>query len=121
MARRGSKRRLELETEYWRPLLSGVGTFEACRLASTGRKTGYRWWAENGGLQPARMVKQERSSRYLSLMERQRIATTAAAMATWHTTGQSGRRPSREWSLGQPVFDRWPLDPQCQFSGGACR
>jgi hypothetical protein len=50
MARRGRKRRLELESEYWRLLLSGVGTFEACRLVGIGKKTGYRWRAENGGL-----------------------------------------------------------------------
>ena len=41
MARRGRKRRLELESEYWRLLLSGVGTFEACRIVGGGRKTGY--------------------------------------------------------------------------------
>ena len=40
-----------------------------------GRKTGYRWRAENGGLPPARVAGSSRSSRYLSLLERQRIAT----------------------------------------------
>lgn len=53
MARRGPKRRPE-KAEYWRLLQSGVGTFEACRLVGTGRKTGYRWRAENGGSPPAR-------------------------------------------------------------------
>ncbi|MCX5188848.1 hypothetical protein [Streptomyces sp. NBC_00268] len=31
MARRGRKRRLELEAEYWRLLAAGVGSVEACR------------------------------------------------------------------------------------------
>lgn len=38
-----------------------------------GRKTGYRWRAERGGLAPLRRVEHERSQRYLSLLERQRI------------------------------------------------
>jgi hypothetical protein len=38
-----------------------------------GRKTGYRWRAENGGLPPERVS--EDSSRYLSLLERRRLAT----------------------------------------------
>ena len=40
MARRGRKRQLELETEYWRLLASGIGTVEACRAVGIGRKTG---------------------------------------------------------------------------------
>lgn len=75
MARRGRKRRLEMESEYWRLVLSGVGTVEACRLVGIGRKTGYRWRAENGGLPPLPLPEIDRSSRYLSLLERQRIAT----------------------------------------------
>ncbi|MEW1914139.1 hypothetical protein AB0442_37950 [Kitasatospora sp. NPDC085895] len=50
MARRGPKRRLDVEAEYWRLLQSGVGTVEACKQLGIGRKTGYRWRAENGGL-----------------------------------------------------------------------
>ena len=75
MARRGPKRRLEVETEYWRLIMSGVGTVEACELVGIGRKTGYRWRAENGGLPPARVAEPARSGRLLSLLERQRIAT----------------------------------------------
>jgi hypothetical protein len=33
MARRGPKRRLDVESEYWRLVLSGVGTVDACRVA----------------------------------------------------------------------------------------
>jgi IS30 family transposase len=39
-----------------------------------GRKTGYRWRAEVGGLAPVRLAEAMRSNRYLSLLERQRIA-----------------------------------------------
>ena len=39
----GRRRRVELEDEYWRLLMSGVGTVEACREVGIGRKTGFRW------------------------------------------------------------------------------
>jgi hypothetical protein len=73
MARRGRKRQLGTESEYWQLLLSGIGTVEACRAVGIGRKTGYRWRAENGGLPPVRLAESARSGRYLSLLERQRI------------------------------------------------
>lgn len=72
---RGQKRRLEVEDAYWRLILSGMGTVEACREVGIGRKTGYRWRAERGGVPPARLAENARSSRYLSMLERQRIAT----------------------------------------------
>src|SRR6201997_1313227 len=75
MTRRGRKRRLVLEDEYWKLILDGVPTVEACRQIGIGRKTGYRWRAEAGGLPPTRMAEETRSSRYLTLLERQRIAT----------------------------------------------
>jgi IS30 family transposase len=75
MARRGRKRRLEIESEYWRLLAEGTGTVEACRRLGIGRKTGYRWRAENGGLPPASLSERARSNRFLSLLERQRVAT----------------------------------------------
>ncbi|GLW75489.1 IS30 family transposase [Kitasatospora phosalacinea] len=75
MGIRGRKRRLEIEAEYWRLLQSGVGTVEACKLVGVGRKTGYRWRAENGGLPPERVAEPVHSGRYLSLLERKRIAT----------------------------------------------
>jgi hypothetical protein len=74
VGRRGRKRQLDLESEYWKLLQSGVGTVAACRLLGIGRKTGYRWRAENGGLPPARLAESARSGRYLTLLERQRIA-----------------------------------------------
>ena len=75
MTRRGRKRRLVLEDEYWKLIIDGMPTVEACRQIGIGRKTGYRWRAEAGGLPPARVAEETRSSRYLSLLERQRIAT----------------------------------------------
>jgi hypothetical protein len=43
MGRRGRKRRLGIEYEYWTLIAAGIGTVEACRLVGVGRKTGYRW------------------------------------------------------------------------------
>jgi hypothetical protein len=63
MARRGRKRRLAGESPYWRLILSGVGTLAACEEVGIGRKTGYRWWAENGGLPPDRLAEGRRSGR----------------------------------------------------------
>src|SRR5882757_3288869 len=75
MGLRGRKRRLELEAEYWRLLTSGMGTVEACLVVGIGRKTGYRRRAENGGVPPVRLADDARANRYLSLLERQQIAT----------------------------------------------
>jgi len=74
MGRRGRKRRLAVEDEYWRLIGSGPGTVEACRRVGIGRHTGYRWRTERGGMPPARLTG-EVSGRYLSLLERERIAT----------------------------------------------
>lgn len=95
MARRGRKRRLELETEYWRLIQAGVGTVEACKIVGIGRKTGYRWRAENGGLPPERLPESERSGRYLSLLERQRIATLRErGLSVRAIAARLGRAPS---------------------------
>jgi transposase, IS30 family len=75
MARRVRKRQLSVEDEYWRLILGGVGTVEACRWGGIGRKTGYRWWAERGGLVPERALEGASGGRYLSPLDRQRIAT----------------------------------------------
>jgi transposase, IS30 family len=75
MARRGRERRLGIEDEYWHLILAGVGTVEACKMVGIGRKTGYRWRVERGDLPSLRRVERELSDRYMSLLERQRIAT----------------------------------------------
>jgi transposase len=46
MTRRGRKRRLVLEDEYWKLIVDGMPTVEACRQIGIGRKTGYRWRAD---------------------------------------------------------------------------
>ena len=74
MARRGKKRQLDVEARYWRLLAAGVGTVEACRQVGVTRKTGYRWRAEAGGVTPVQLAEAVRSNRYLSMVERQRIA-----------------------------------------------
>src|SRR3954454_20709595 len=95
MARRGRKRQLELETEYWRLLASGVGTVEACKALGIGRKTGYRWRAETGGLPPVRRGEAGRAGRYLSLLERQRIATLRRlGLGVRRIAAELGRNPS---------------------------
>ena len=60
MTRRGRKRRLVLEDEYWKLIIDGMPTVEACRQIGIGRKTGYRWGAEAGGLPPARVAEETR-------------------------------------------------------------
>jgi hypothetical protein len=50
VGRRGRKRQLDLESEYWKLLQSGVRPVAACKALGIGRKTSYRWRAENGGL-----------------------------------------------------------------------
>jgi hypothetical protein len=95
MGRRGRKRQLELETEYWQLLKAGVGTVAACRIVGITRKTGYRRRAENGGIPPVRLAETARTSRYLSLLERQRIATLRSRGhgARRSPGGSVGRRP----------------------------
>ena len=95
MARRGRKRQLGAESLYWQLLLSGTGTVEACRAAGIGRKTGYRWRAENGGVAPVRLAEVARSGRYLSLLDRQRIATLHGhGLGVRMIAGRLGRSPS---------------------------
>ncbi|WP_420716600.1 IS30 family transposase [Streptomyces sp. H27-H1] len=95
MARRGKKRRLDLEAEYWRLLASGMGTVEACRQLGIGRKTGYRWREESGGVPPVHLPEASRSDRYLSLMERKRIATLRErGLGVREIAERLGRAPS---------------------------
>jgi hypothetical protein len=75
VGRRGRKPQLDLESQYWKLLRSGVGTVAASKLLGIGRKT-----ATGGEPRPAVCHRhgwpsEPRSGRYLSLLERQRIAT----------------------------------------------
>ena len=74
MGRPGRKRRLVLEDEYWKLIGAGVGTVEACRRLGIGRTTGYHWRAQRGGLPRTVLAEDARSGRFLSLLERERIA-----------------------------------------------
>ncbi len=94
MARRGRKRRLELEAEYWRLLAAGVGTVEACKQLGIGRKTGYRWRAENGGDRGA-VVQLAPTGR--------RVATKLAG--------------DRRWSTAQPAPDLTDSGSLCSQQG----
>jgi IS30 family transposase len=95
VGRRGRKRQLDLESEYWKLLQSGVGTVASCKLLGIGRKTGYRWRAENGGLPPGRLAESARSGRFLSLLERQRIATLRErGLGVREISRRLGRSPS---------------------------
>lgn len=73
IAKRGRKRDLGRELQYWELLASGVRTVQACRQVGVSRKTGYRWRAEMGGVSATKRAPQ--SGRYLSLFERERIAS----------------------------------------------
>ena len=95
LGRRGRKRRLGIEDEYWHLIAAGVGTVEACERVGIGRKTGYRWRAERGGLPPLRRDQGERSERYLFLLERQRIATLRGqGLSMREIARRLGRAPS---------------------------
>lgn len=48
---------------------------EACKELGIGGTTGYRWRAERGGVPPVRSPESKHHGRYLSVLERQRIAT----------------------------------------------
>jgi transposase, IS30 family len=91
---------MAVEDAYWQLIMAGVGTVEACQRIGITRKTGYRWRAERGGLPPLRVVEEERGPRYLSLLERRRIATLRriglAVRAIAHELGRSPSTVSRE-------------------------
>src|SRR5690348_17864239 len=110
MSRRGRKRRLDVESEYWLLLAAGVGTVEACQRLGIGRKTGYRWRAEYGSLPPAALGEGVRSQRYLSLLERQRIASLRRdGLGVRQIAEALGRSPStisRELRRNTAVHDR---------------
>jgi transposase, IS30 family len=114
MGRRGRKRRLGIEDEYWELILQGIGTVEACRLVGIGRKTGYRWRAERGGLPPLRRAEQDHGPRYLSFVERQRIMVLRSQGMSLREIGRRlGRAPStisRELRRNTSAHDRGGYD-----------
>ena len=115
MGIRGRKRRLVLEDEYWALILAGVGTVEACRLVGIGRKTGYRWRAELGGLAPTRTPEAQQSQRHLSLLERDRIGMLRRqGLSVREIATRLGLAPStvsRELRRNTAEHDRGGYDP----------
>lgn len=107
MGRRGRKRDLGRELEYWELLASGIGTVEACRLVGVSRKTGHRWRVEMGGV-----IAKKRAAgtgRYLSLFERQRIASLRdrghGIREVARRVGRSPSTVSRELARNVRVWD----------------
>lgn len=95
MARRGRKRRLTLEDEFWELIRDGIAPVAAATRVGVGRKTGCRWRTENGGLPPRRLDQETHSGRYLSLLERQRIAVLKAqGLSVREVASRLGRAPS---------------------------
>lgn len=95
MGRRGKKRQLDRETKYRLLIKSGIGTVAACRAIGVTRKTGYRWRAEVGGIPPVVLGETARTGRFLSLLERQRIATLRArGLGVREIARRLGRSPS---------------------------
>lgn len=107
MGRRGRKRDLSRELEYWELLASGIGTVEACRLVGVSRKTGYRWRAEMGGVIAKKRT--EGTGRYLSLFERQRIASLRdrgyGIREVARRVGRSASTVSRELARNARAWD----------------
>lgn len=102
MGRRGRKRQLDVESDYWKLLQSGVGTVAACKLLGVARKIGYRWRAENGGLPPGRLAESARSGRYLSLL---------GGLGAVEGEGQTLEGSCRRWWGGDRVITRWSTPP----------
>jgi transposase, IS30 family len=113
VGRRGRTRRLGVEDEYWQLIAAGTGTVEACRLVGLDRKTGYRWRAERGGLPPLRRHESQAGQRYLSQLERQRIATLKErGLAVREIARRLDRSPStisRELKRNTLLHDRGSL------------
>lgn len=99
MGWRGPKRQLHVEARYWELLAAGVGPVEACRTVGITRKTGYRWRAGRGGLAPLELAETARQNRYLSALERRRIATLRGQMLG---VREIARRIGRDAVDGEP-------------------
>ncbi len=94
--------------------LPGAGTVEPCRRVGITRKTGCRWRKERGGIAPVRPVEAEHSIRYLSLLERQRIATLRArgesVRSIARALGRAASTVSRELVRNLAPYDRGVYD-----------
>lgn len=112
--RRGPKRRLGIEDEFWSLIRAGIGTVEACKSVGIGRKTGYRWRMENGGSPAARLDQVDHTGRFLTLLERQRIAVLIGQHHSIRQIavrlGRAHSTVSREIRRNRLRHDRGPYD-----------
>ena len=89
----GRERVAEQYERFWAEYASGVPAVAAGLAAGLGKNTGPLWALETGGIRPRR--KPEPMGRYLSLDERQTIATMRAAGHSKQQIAQElGRHPS---------------------------
>ena len=114
MGRRGRKRWLSVEDEYWKLILAGVGPIEAARRIGIARTTGFRWRAERGGVAPLRILEADRHTRYLSHLERERLAVLRReGLSMRKISRRLGRSPStisRELRRNMRRHDRGEYD-----------
>jgi len=114
MGRRGRKRWLSVEDAYWKLILAGVGPIEAARRIGIGRTTGFRWRAERGGVAPLRMLEADRHTRYLTSIERERLAVfRLEGLSMREISRRLGRAPStisRELRRNMRRHDRGKYD-----------
>ena len=114
MGRRGRKRNLNLEDEYWALILDGVGPIAAAKRVGIARTTGHRWRSQRGGVAPLRLTESDRHRRYLSLLERERIARLRRdGLSVREVARRLGRAPStisRELHRNMRKHDRGQYD-----------
>jgi len=98
MARRGRKRRLESESQYWELLLPGMGTFKACEIVGTGRRPG----ASQPLPQPTRLRGDgrsfTRSGRWNPPQNPMRWDLTVNGACLWEQRGFGRRCAGWRWS-----------------------
>jgi len=114
MGRRGRKRWLSVEDEYWKLILAGVGPIEAARRIGIARTTGFRWHAERGGVAPLRIIETDRHTPYLSHLKRERLAVLRReGLSMREISRRLGRSPStisRELRRNMRRHDRGKYD-----------
>ena len=114
MGRRGRMRNLNLEDEYWNLILAGVGPIATARHVGIGRMTGHRWRSQRGDVAPLRMNEADRHERYLSLLERERLALLRReGLGAREISRRLGRSPStisRELRRNMRKHDRGHYD-----------
>jgi transposase, IS30 family len=83
---------VSVRRQFWRAVAAGCSSGDAAAVAGVSPITGWRWFAQAGGVSPVSL--QAGSGRFLSLAEREQIALGVAA-------GSSLRRIAGE--LGRPA------------------